>query len=87
MSGIDDAFPGQRVDATIAQRGGHDGQIARRHVERRLAGVDVGRLLGVEVEALVVVEHARDAPVARVGDRGRLVDLFVERQLAAGETG
>ena len=85
MVGGDHASTGERVDATVGERGAHRREVVRRHEQRALARVDVGRLVGIEPQPFVAVHEVSDAVVAVVGGQLGFVHLLVDHQLATGE--
>ena len=65
-----------RIHPAVGQRGSHHREVVDGHVEGALPGIDVGGLVGVEVEPLVARQEMGDALVAHVGGRLRLVDIL-----------
>src|SRR5580704_4175272 len=84
---IDHALLGQRIDAAVCERCTHDRQILGADVERALLGVEVGRLLRIEIDSTKALQQPGHTLVTKIGFRRRGIDLFIERKLAAGETG
>ena len=63
----------------------HHREIARGHQDRALPEVDVERRFGLVVDDAEVEQQVRDGAVAMAGAPLRLVDVLVDRQLAAGD--
>ena len=79
----DGLLAGERIDAAVGERGGHDGEVAAVAEDGALleVGLDDGhRVAGEDVE---VAQHVADGAVAMAGGALGGIDLLVDRQSRA----
>ena len=83
--GRHDLLAGHRIDAAVGQRRRHDGDIARRHLDRALPEIDIENLADVILDDVGVAQQIADRAIAVAGAAFGCVHGLVEAEFAAGE--
>jgi hypothetical protein len=78
---------GQRVDAVIGERRGHDGEIAAGHLEGALAEIEVEHFVRIALDHAGVEHQIGDRAIAVTGGEFRLEHRLVDLELPAGQAG
>ena len=84
--GRHDLLAGHRIDAAVGQRRRHDGDVARRHLDRALPKIDIEHLADVVLDDVGVAQQIADRAIAVAGDAFGSVHGLVEAEFAAGKT-